>query len=194
MYKALHDNILKRIKISEEDFAQCISFFKAAKIKRKQFLLREGEICKYTCFVSKGCLRSYSTDEKGNEHVIQFAIEDWWISDLYSFLTAEPATYNIDALEDSEVLLIEKNSQEDLCAQIPAFERFFRLLLQNNYIANHRRITAALSATAEKRYLTMLATYPHLVERLPQHQIASYLGITPESLSRIRKTLLQKNK
>jgi CRP-like cAMP-binding protein len=142
--------------------------------------------------VNKGCLRCYSVDSSGKEHVVQFAIEEWWISDLYSFFTNEPSTFNIDALEDSELLLLEQNSYERLLQEIPAFERLFRKLFENRLIANERRINATLSDSAEERYLSFLKNYPSIAQRVPLTQIASYLGITPESLSRIRAELAKK--
>ncbi len=193
MFDRLRSHVMARIELTEEQFAESTRFFIPRHLRRKEFLLRAGDTGRYIAFVNRGCLRSYTIDKKGVEHVVQFAIEEWWIADLYSFLTDEPATYYIDALEDSEVLLLDRPSQEELCATLPAYERFFRLLLERNYIANHRRIAATLSLTAEERYLFFMKTYPQFVERLPQHQIASYLGITPESLSRIRRKLMQKS-
>jgi CRP-like cAMP-binding protein len=188
----LRAHILKRIQLTDDEFARCTTFFIPKKIRKSQFLLQEGDVCKQHAFVVKGCLRQYKLDAKGEEHVVQFAIEDWWISDMYSFLTGEPATYNIDALEDSEVLLLDKISQEKLCNEVPKYERFLRLLLEKNFIAKERRIAASLSMSAEEQYLSLLRTYPDFFQRVPQNQIASYLGITPQSLSRIRKELAEK--
>ncbi|MCH7678960.1 Crp/Fnr family transcriptional regulator [candidate division KSB1 bacterium] len=191
MFDVLRAHILKRIDLSDEEFTDCTTFFIPRKIKKGQFLLQEGDVCKHCAFVNNGCLRCYTIDDNGTEHVVDFAIEDWWIADLYSFLTGEPAVYNIDALENSEVLLLDRVSLENLCSISPNFERFFRLLHENNYIATHRRIVNFLSASAEERYLSFLETYPEFLQRLPQRQIASYLGITPESLSRLRKRLAE---
>jgi len=155
-------------------------------------LLNEGDICKHLTFVNSGCLREYTIDNKGAEHIIQFAIEDWWVSDLNSFLSGLPATHNIDALQDSEVLLLEKSSRNKLLEECPKMERFFRLLLESNYIVTHQRVADSLSKSAEERYLRFIKTYPKLFEQIPQNQIASYLGITPQSLSRIRKEMTQK--
>lgn len=193
MFDLLRSQILKRISLTDGEFERVQTFFIPKKIRKGQFLLRAGEVSKYLAFVEKGCLRQYSIDSKGEEHVVQFAVEDWWISDMYSSLTGTPATYNIDALEDSEVLLLDTALQEKLCTEIPPFERFFRLLLQSNFVAKERRIEAALSLTAEEQYLSLLEMYPKLFQRIPQNQIASYLGITPQSLSRIRKTLADKH-
>ena len=192
MFDLLRSQILKRISLADGEFERVKTFFIPKKIRKGQFLLRAGEVSRYLAFVEKGCLRQYSIDSKGEEHVVQFAIEDWWISDMYSSLTGAPATYNIDALEDSEVLLLDTALQEKLCTEIPPFERFFRLLLQGSFVAKERRITAALSLSAEEQYLSLLELYPELFQRVPQNQIASYLGITPQSLSRIRKTLADK--
>jgi CRP-like cAMP-binding protein len=194
MFEALRSHIAKYIDLSEEEFALGTAFFIPKKIKKKHFLLQEGEVCRHLAFVNKGCLRTYSIDDKGEEHVVQFAIEDWWINDPYSYLTGEPSAYNIDALEDSELLLLDRRSFEKLTLELPKFERFFRLLLENKFIAHQRRISAALSASAEERYLNFLKTYPAFARRIPQRHIASYLGITPEALSRIRRNLRQKNK
>lgn len=193
MYDALEKHIRNRVALTDEEFAHSTTFFIPKKIRKHQFLQQEGEVCKHISFVTRGCLRQYTIDETGEEHVVQFAIEDWWISDLYSFLTREPATYNIDALEDSELLLLEARLHEKLCNDIPKFDRFFRLLLQSNYVANQRRITASLTLSAEEQYLLLQQTYPDIVNRVPQNQIASYLGITPQSLSRIRRDLTGKS-
>ena len=192
MFDLLRSQILKRISLTEDEFERAKTFFIPKKIRKGQFLLHTGEVCRYLAFVERGCLRQYSIDGNGEEHVVQFAIEDWWISDMYSSLTGTPATYNIDALEDSEVLLLDIALQEKLCTEIPKFERFFRLLLQGSFVAKERRITAALSLPAQEQYLSLLETYPQIAQRDPQNQIASYLGITPQSLSRIRRQLANK--
>jgi CRP-like cAMP-binding protein len=192
MYDLLHTHIQKRVHLDDSEFEIAKTFFVPKKIRRGQFMLHEGEICRFVAFVERGCLRQYNIDSKGEEHVVQFAIEDWWISDMYSTLMGEPATYNIDAIEDSEVLLFERSRLDELCERIPTFERFFRLLLEGAFMAKERRIAASLSKSAEEQYLSMLEMYPKIVQRVPQNQIASYLGITPQSLSRIRKELTEK--
>jgi CRP-like cAMP-binding protein len=192
MYEILQAHILKRIELMNEEFERTKTFFAPKKIRKGQFLLRAGEVCRYLAFVEKGILRQYSIDDRGEEHVIQFAFEDWWISDMYSALTQTPATYNIDALEDTEALLLESVLQERLCTEIPKFERFFRLLLQGSFVAKERRINSALSLSAEEQYLALVRSCSDLALRIPQNQIASYLGITPQSLSRIRRELVEK--
>lgn len=192
MQKLLRSHIEKRVHLTDEEFETVIKFFVVKKLRKKQFLLNEGEVCRHIGFVSSGCLREYTIDNKGAEHIIQFAIQDWWVSDLNSFLSGSPAKYNIDALQDSELLLLEKSSRDKLLDVCPKMERFFRFLLEANYIASHKRVTDSLSTSAEDRYLQFIKTYPKLLEQVPQNQIASYLGITPQSLSRIRKELTQK--
>jgi CRP-like cAMP-binding protein len=192
MYEVLQAHILKRIDLTNEEFERTKTFFLPKKIRKGQFFLHTGEVCRYLAFVERGFMRQYSIDDRGEEHVIQFAFEDWWISDMYSALTQTPATYNIDALEDTEALLLEHALQEKLCVEIPKFERFFRLLLQGSFIAKERRINSALSLSAEEQYLALVRSCSNLELRIPQNQIASYLGITPQSLSRIRKELAEK--
>ena len=190
MFEQLFKSLSEKITLNEEEKELCKTYYIPRKIRKKQFLLQHGDVCKFNAFVEKGILRSYTVDEKGNEHIVQFAAEGWWISDLYSFLTGEISNYNIEALEDSELLLLTKESSEGLLAKLPKFESYQRLLLQGAYIAMQRRITASLNQTAEEKYLKVTATYPDITQRVPQHMIASYLGITPETLSRIRKQLL----
>lgn len=192
MFQLLRTHIEKRVNLTDEEFATIFKFFIPKKLRKKQFLLNEGEVCKHISFVNSGCLRQYTIDNKGVEHIIQFAIEDWWVSDLHSFLSGKPATDNIDALEDSEVLLLEKSARDELLNSCPKMEKFFRILIEANHVATNQRISDSLSTSAEERYLNFIKTYPKIFEQVPQNQIASYLGITPQSLSRIRKELLPK--
>jgi CRP-like cAMP-binding protein len=189
MFDIIRQNIARHIQLKEEEFRYFTSLLKAKRLRKKQFLLEEGQICSFECFVNSGCLRQYHLDDNGQEHIIQFAITDWWISDQYSFITGLPSQYFIDALEDSQVLLIEKSSLEKLFTEVPKFERFFRIAFQNSYVALQQRILANISQTAEERYLHFSKNYPAIEQKVPQHQIASYLGIKPESLSRLRKQL-----
>jgi len=192
MFNLLRTHIEKRVHLTDDDFDIITKFFLHKKLRKKQFLLNEGEVCRHIGFVNSGCLREYTIDNKGAEHIIQFAIEDWWVSDLNSFLSGLPAEHNIDALDDSELLLLEKSATDKMLNACPKMERFFRLLMEANYVATHQRIADSLSTAAEERYLKFIKTYPKLIEQVSQNQIASYLGITPQSLSRIRKELTQK--
>ena len=186
MFDNLRDHISSRITIAEDAFPLVASLMVPRRVRKGHTLTQTGEVCRHLSFVTKGCLRAYSVDPKGEEHVVQFALEGWWISDLYSFLTGKPGTLDVDALEESDVLLIDLASYEKLCTSVPAFERYFRILLQNNYIATHRRLLASISLSAEEQYVQLINDYPTIVQRVAQRHIASYLGITPEALSRIR--------
>src|SRR3954471_15355766 len=135
MFELIHKKISEAVNISAAEMAECQALFKPKKRRRKQFLLQEGDVCKYTAFVEKGMLRSFSVDDKGTEHILQFAQEGWWMADLYSFLTNEPSIFNIEALEDCELLLITQPSWDTLLQRIPALERYFRIIIQNNLIA-----------------------------------------------------------
>ena len=186
MHVLILKNISRFIQLDPEESEYFISILKLKRLRKKQFLLQEGEICRYEYFVNKGCLRTYNIDEKGIEHNVQFAIEDWWIGDMYSFLTQTPARYNIDALENCELLYLGKDELEQLYIKVPKFERYFRHLLQNALIAGQQRITESMSMTADERYCNFIERYPLMEKRIPLKHIASYLGITPESLSRVR--------
>jgi CRP-like cAMP-binding protein len=187
MYDPLFRNISQHVLLSEADRHYIKSAFKPRTLRKKQFLLQAGDVARYENFICKGVLRAFTVDVTGHEHIAMFGMENWWISDLYSFLTETPATQNIEALEDSELLQIEKNELEMLYKEVPQLNRFFRILLQNAFIANQQRALAAISQTAEQQYLSFLKKFPTLEQRVPQHQIASYLGIAPETISRIRR-------
>jgi len=192
MYNYLYQKIKETISITDDEFEFAITLFQPKKLRKKHFILQEGEVSKYSIFVEKGILRTYTIDEKGNEHTLQLASEGWWAADLYSFLTNEPSSFYIEALEDCELFLISKQSWDDLMDKVPAFERYFRILIQNNLVSTQRRLMGTLSQTAEEKYLSLTAAYPDLLLRVPQTLIASYLGITPETLSRIRSQLATK--
>ncbi len=177
--------------LTEEEFEQICEAFTPKKYRKKQYLLQAGEVCKYTAFVLSGSFRQYSVDDKGVEHIIHLGIENWWVGDRESFTMLTPSRFNIDAVEDSEVLLITVDKMKGLTG-IPAMSRMIAKLDQRNFIASQKRIHASISLTAEERYLELLHNNPVFLQRFPQNMIASYLGITPETLSRIRKKALQK--
>jgi CRP/FNR family transcriptional regulator, anaerobic regulatory protein len=187
IFDLLFKKVNEKVSLTEAEQEICKSFFIYKKIRKRQYLLQEGEVCKYTAFVVKGNLRLYTVNEKGAEHVLQFALEGWIIADLYSFITGEPSSYNIDALEDTEVLLLSKSAQEEMVQLVPAIQQYYYLLIQNAYVALQRRMTIAISQTADEKYNNLLANYPEIIQRVPQHMIASYLGFKPETLSRIRR-------
>jgi CRP-like cAMP-binding protein len=192
MYQLFFQKFNERVPLTEEEEASIKTYLTPKKIRKKQYLLQEGDVCKNIAFVEKGALRSYSIDEKGSEHILQFALEGWTISDLYSFLTGEPATYAIDALEDSELVLIGKAAHEEMLLKIPKYETFIRLQVTGAYLALQKRITASISMTLEERYAGFTALYPEILQRVPQHMIASYMGLTPETLSRVRRKMINK--
>ena len=187
----MHDLLLKSIsektRITSAEEAKLKEFFIPKKIRKRQYVLNAGDVCQYITFVEKGMLRSFTVDDDGNEHVVQFAIEGWWISDVGSFISGNNALYNIEALEDSEVLNLTKQAMDDMMDQLSQLERYFRLLMQNNIIALQRRVIAYMSLSAEEKYLKLMDVCPDIISRAPQQYVASYLGITPETLSRVRK-------
>ena len=184
--------IRERSACTDEDLAKIEKVCQLKKLRKRQYLLQDGDVWKYNAFVTSGCLRTYTVDEKGNEHIINFAIENWWTGDRESLHSGEPSIFNIDALEDSEVVLISKTNFENLCKEIPAFNDMVNAILQKSFIVAQNRIHTFISLTAEEKYLKFLEKYPHLPMRVPQGMIASYLGITAETLSRIRKQTVKK--
>lgn len=192
MYELFFQNFNKKVALTEEEETLIKKYLIPKKLRKKQYLLQEDEVCKSYAFIEKGALRAYTVDNSGNEHIIQFGIEGWIVSDLYSFLTGEPATYNIDALEDSELVLISKTAHEELLQKLPKYETFTRLNITGAYIAMQKRLTSIISSPLEERYTNFTKAYPEIVQRVPQHMIASYMGLTPETLSRIRKRISAK--
>ncbi len=173
--------------ISEREEAVILSFFEPFEIKRKKDLMRYGEVCKHIDFIVKGCLRSYYADEKGIEHIYQIRMDNSWISDLESFYTQEPSRYYIEALEDTQLLRITRGNLEKLYEEVPGMERYFRILFQKAYVNSLKRLSSTMWEPAADRYKNLLKRHPDMFQRVPMVYIASYLGITPESLSRIRK-------
>lgn len=182
-------SLSKQITLTEEEKDFFISLLKKKVLKKGEFLLREGEVCWNDSFVVKGSLKNYFVDENGFEHVIDFLIEDWWANDLFSLFTQSPSKSYIRAIEDSEVLQISKENLDILFLKIPKFERFFRILFQNAYIAQQKQIMSTLSADAEERYLSFLKSKPYAETRFSQKDIASYLGVTPQFLSKMKRKI-----
>ncbi|WP_430965509.1 Crp/Fnr family transcriptional regulator [Spongiimicrobium sp. 2-473A-2-J] len=175
--------------LSEDEISFVKEVFTEHRIKRRQFILQEGDVCKHNTFVVKGCFRMYMVDENAKEHNLQFAIEQWWIGDIGSFHSEEPSTLYIEAIENSVILQIKKEDQLRLFVQYPKFNRIFRVITENALVSSQRRILQNISSTAEERYLDFMKRYPHFFNRISNVQIASYLGVTPEFLSTIRKRL-----
>jgi CRP-like cAMP-binding protein len=192
MYEFFFQNFNKKITLTQEEQEIIKDYLTPKKLRKKQYLLQDGDACKFIAFVEKGALREYSVDEKGSEHIIQFALEGWTISDLYSFLTGEPSVYNIDALEDSELVLINKAAHEEMLLKVPKYESYTRLQLTGAYIAMQKRLTSIIGSSLEERYENFNTLYPEIVQRVPQHMIASFMGLQPETLSRIRRKISTK--
>lgn len=185
----LKANFEEKIILSNDEMEVLEKLFRPKLIKKKKDLLRIGDVCKDLAFVIKGALRSYSIDDKGIEHVSQLALENHWVADLYSFITQTPSDFAIEAIEDTEVLLISSFDLDNVYLKVPSMERFFRKLFEKAYVFTLRRLNSSQSQPADIRYRKLMDTNPDLLQRVPLIYIASYLGITPESLSRIRKTL-----
>lgn len=185
-YNLIFKNVARFIELNGDEKAFFKSLLKQGSAKRKEFILQPGEVSKYEYFVTKGCLKVYSIDRNGGEHVSMFAIEDYWTGDMASFMTRQPSTYFIKALEDAEFLMITKDNFERLITEVPKFERFYRNLYQRSLVAYIKRNNQGISLTAEERYEIFLNKYPHIASRITQKDLAAYLGITPEFLSMIR--------
>ena len=188
-YSEIDAYVDRCIAITPEERSFFNSILEPKTIERKQHLLRAGEICRYEYYVISGCLRSYYLDEKGNEVNIMFPVEDWWLGDLVSFTYNIPSSLYIEAMEDSILWMINQENKELLFEKVPAFERMFRLMIQRSLAAIQNRLYATIAKTAEQRYQEFMEKYPAIPQRIPQHHIASYLGITPEFLSKIRRKL-----
>jgi CRP-like cAMP-binding protein len=182
---------LSGIMLSEEDKRVFMAHMKPRKLRKRQYFLQEGDVCKYTAFIVKGSARTFSVDEKGHEHILKLSVENWWLADFESYYHLTPSRYNIEALEDLELLQITNAQVEEFFAPIPAFAAMQEVIKQNYAIANQNRLQAAISYTAEERYDDLVSNYPHFLRRFPQNMIASYLGISAETLSRIRKNALK---
>ena len=186
MWSSLIQNLSRFVVLTNDDVEIIQSLFSPKKFRKHQYILQEGDISRWETYVVSGLTRTYEIDDKGQEHVIQFGAEDWWIGDLFSFLTETPSRFNVDCIEDTQVLQITKPDLDLLYQKVPATERHFRIMIQNAYIASTNRISSSLRKTAPERYNEFILRYPQIEQRVPNHQIASYLGITPQSLSRIR--------
>jgi CRP-like cAMP-binding protein len=185
-------HVHKHITLTKEEESFFISLFEQKAIRKRDILLKAGDICRHSTFVVDGALKGYTRDSETNDHVINFAVKDWWIADLYSLISQKPAVLTIEALADSHILMLSKDKQEQLYTRVPKFERFFRILVENSLVASQQRLINNLTLTAEERYLHFIKTYPFVLECAPLHNIATYLGITPEFLSKIRRKLAGK--
>lgn len=188
----LQRHINGMISISDADVLKLLSHAKVYRILKKKHLFIEGDQAKYVGFVNKGCMRYYQLDNKGEEHIIYFAIEDWWIGDLSSFYSGKPTLFNLQALEECELFLYSRETFESVRSLIPAFDQYVKILHARANDARVQNMTSQRYESAESRYLKLLHGFPDIFQRIPQHYIASFLGIQPQSLSRIRKNIAEK--
>lgn len=182
-------HVSRYISLTEAEQALLFSKVKFKHYKKGAYVHHAGEVCKYIYYVVSGCLKTFYADDTAKEYTLMFAIENWWTGDLHSFLTQTPADFNMQCLEDTRLMLIPHEQMEDLYANIPSLERFFRILMQNSMLAAHKRIVDNLRLSGREKYYQFLEKYPAIERRVPQYMIASYLGVTPEFLSKVRKKL-----
>ena len=185
MSQILRQQIEKIVSVTNEEFDYILSHFKNRKFKKHQFVLQEGQLAEYDFFILNGCLKSYHTDANGKDHIIQFGLADWWITDYEAYYSQAKATVNIDCIEDTEVLCLSYTDREKLCSELHKVEHFFRKKTNKRNVALQNRILSLLSSSAKERYENLLAQYPQLFQKVPKNLIASYLGVTRETLSRL---------
>jgi CRP-like cAMP-binding protein len=194
----MHETLIKYIsryattRVTETEIATIKEVFVPKKIRKRQYFLQEGEVGKYSGFIVKGAMRQYSVDDKGVEHIIRLFIENWWVSDRESYVMLTPSAYNIDAWEETDLLLLTRADYLNRLSSIPAIVEMSRKMDENYAIASQKRLNATINLSAEQRYADLAKTYPEFLQRFPQHIIASYLGITKETLSRIRSQAVKK--
>jgi len=185
-------SIAKHIALTQEEEQLLLSKIETRNYKAKTIILNAGEVCKHSYFVNSGLLRSFTINDNIVEHVLSFACEGWWIGDMYSLLSQKPGNLFIEVLEDADVVLLSKENQEQLYYEIPKLERFFRILTENSLVAHQERLMDNLSLTAEERFDKFCKRYPTIIQRVPQKQIASYIGVTPEFFSKMKSKMLKK--
>ena len=186
---AILQHIERFVSLNEEEKNAFAEIVEERIVKRKSFIVQPGFVCKHQTHIVRGALRSYFITPDGSEHTIAIAIDDWWISDFYSYTSQTPASLYVEALEDSVIQQISYDNVEGICDAYPRFERFFRLVAQKAFAYSQRRALSNIGKTAEERYLEYAEMYPQIIQRIPQYIIASYLGMSPEFLSKIRKKL-----
>jgi CRP-like cAMP-binding protein len=192
MFAAFENYLKEKANLDAEEISAVRAVSIEKKLRKRQYLLQEGDVCHYDCFIVKGCLRTYKVDNNGIDHILRFAVENWWISDRESYNNGNPSKFNIDALENCEVILIDKANFIHLLNTIPKFKEFIDILLARSYNAIQDRIMSSISYSAEERYQNFIIQFPDIFYRVPLHMIASYLGVSRETLSRVRSQFAQK--
>ena len=186
MLEVFKKYITDKTVMSEEDLSEILLYAIEKKLRKKQFLLQEGDTWRYNAFVCSGFVRKYSVDNKGAEHIMSFSPENYWTGDRESLVNETPSKFNIEALENTEILLFKKEDFEMLCKKIPAFNNMVNNILHKSFLTSQNRIHSNISLTSEEKYNNFVLKFPSIANRIPQHMIASYIGISPETLSRIR--------
>ncbi len=189
-FKPLLDYINRVVTLTGEEESMLVSMCSHRKLLKGQYFLQQGDVCKFSGFVISGCTKTFYVDEEGQEHVIMFSIEDWWTSDMGSYITQKPADFNVQCLENTELIQFSYESQQQMMQEIPKLERFFRIIIERAFVASQKRIVRNMSMSAKDRYLFFRNEYPKIEQRIPQYLIASYLGITKEFLSKIKSQLI----
>lgn len=191
-YPSFEKNILKYVDLSADELAKLCSFYTVRAIGKNERILSEGQVCEFEGYVLEGCFKIFYEDDNLHEHILYFAIEDWWVLDIGSFVSGTPSRLNIQAMEDAVILTIDRAQKERLYNEMPKVEKLFRIMNQKSLAAMQLRMISMLYQDAGQRYLAFVEKYPTLSQRIPQHQIAAYLGISHEFLSKVRKKILRK--
>lgn len=189
-FQPLLDYINRIITLTSEEEKLLCSYISVRNILKGQYFVQQGDICRNTGFLISGCTKTFYVDEEGQEHVVMFSIEDWWTSDMGSYISQKPADFNVQCLEKTKLIQFEHQWQEEIFESIPKMERFFRIIIERAFVASQKRIVRNMSMTAKERYLLFRKEYPQMEQRIPQYLIASYLGITKEFLSKIKSQLI----
>lgn len=189
MFDLLLGKMREHVKLSDEDFARCEPHFHPLEIAKGGYLLQAGEVAVHAAFVQQGLFRTFVLDGDGQEHILQFSLPGWWVGDLGSFSSGKPSKFHVEALEDSEVLQISRKGWDTILAEVPVFMRYQLLIMENNLVSTQNRFIESISTDARAKYENLLASFPDIFQRVPQYMIASYLGMSRETLSRVRRHL-----
>ncbi len=189
-FQPLINYINRVVQLTEEEEKKLCDLVSYRKLLKGQYFLQQGDVCKFSGFVVSGCTKTFYVDEEGQEHVIMFSVEDWWTSDMGSYISQKPADFNVQCLENTTLIQISYENQEEMLREIPKLERFFRIIIERAFVSSQKRIVRNLSMSAKNRYLHFRNIYPKIEQRIPQYLIASYLGITKEFLSKIKGQLI----
>jgi len=192
MFEVFEKYLRSKTQLTDEELEMIRAVSISRKLRKRQYLLQEGDVCRHDCFTSKGCLRSYRLGDDGDEHILRFGVENWWMADKESYNSGEPAKINIDALEDSEVILFTRDNFTMLVETIPNLRLFMEQLYSRAFDVSQNRIFTHISYSAEEKYNDFVKSYPNIFNRVPLHMIASYLGVSRETLSRVRNQYAQK--